>query len=77
MPSQVPRHHHLDPLLCVLPPNDDAEAARAIACVAAALHEMDSVAIVRYVFRNKAAPKLGMVFPVRRLGWVGLGEWDG
>ncbi|EGD76705.1 hypothetical protein PTSG_08056 [Salpingoeca rosetta] len=70
--DNVPRHHQLEPLLCVLPAHDDEDAARGIACLAQALHEMESVAIVRYVFRNKAAPKLGMLFPTISEEYKGL-----
>eukprot|EP01147_Barroeca_monosierra_P009819 gene9819-2012_t len=70
--NNVPRHHFIDSLICVLPANDDEHAARAIACLLKALEETNSVAIVRYVFRLKAAPKIGMIFQGSVKGNKGL-----
>ena len=38
-------------------------AAIGLSAIIHALHESDKVAIVRYVWRNKAAPKIGFLSP--------------
>ena len=78
---QIPRHHFMGGALTVfVPAPGDAPANVALsgtqctrlhtrswlAALAHALHEKDMYAVVRYVARANAAPKLGICFPVCR-----------
>jgi hypothetical protein len=40
------------------------ESAVAISALAHALHETDTLALVRYVYKDDSAPKLGVLFPL-------------
>lgn len=55
--------HFMDDAACVVPKPDDPTAQLAFNSLVHALQEMDRVAIVRYVYRENADPKLAILAP--------------
>ncbi|XP_028404243.1 X-ray repair cross-complementing protein 5-like [Dendronephthya gigantea] len=62
--SCVKRHQYMgDSVVAFVPEPDDQAAAVGLSAIIRALYESDKVAIVRYVFRNNATPKIGFLSP--------------
>lgn len=61
--KNVPRHQFLGNVECIVPEPGDGSAAAALSALAHALAETGSLAIVRYVKRNKGNPYLGCLSP--------------
>ncbi|XP_046839076.1 X-ray repair cross-complementing protein 5-like [Xenia sp. Carnegie-2017] len=62
--SCVKRYQYMgDSVVAFVPQPEDNAAAVALSAIIRALYESDKVAIVRYVFRNKAVPKVGFLRP--------------
>lgn len=59
----VPRHHFMGNVECIVPNPSDQAAGTALSALIHALAETDSVAIIRYVKRNKSVPHLGVLSP--------------
>lgn len=60
-------HHFLSGCFVVTGDVADEHAPRAISALARAMKESDSVAIVRYVYRDNLAPKMGCLIPRTQL----------
>eukprot|EP00761_Pharyngomonas_kirbyi_P002763 gb/GECH01002767.1/.p1 GENE.gb/GECH01002767.1/~~gb/GECH01002767.1/.p1 ORF type:complete len:765 (+),score=233.25 gb/GECH01002767.1/:1-2295(+) len=61
--SNVPRHHFMSSTYCFTPRKGDQNSQRALSALIRAMAETSRVAIVRYTFRAKANPKLGLLIP--------------
>eukprot|EP01119_Soliformovum_irregulare_P022025 TRINITY_DN7445_c0_g1_i3.p1 TRINITY_DN7445_c0_g1~~TRINITY_DN7445_c0_g1_i3.p1 ORF type:complete len:479 (+),score=143.12 TRINITY_DN7445_c0_g1_i3:105-1541(+) len=61
--SKIPRFHFFGNVECFVAPPGDTTAGTALSALIRALAETDSVAIVRYVKRNKSVPHLGVLHP--------------
>jgi len=61
--KNVPRQHFMSTVQLFTSAPADLEGGVALSSLIHALHETDSVAIVRYVARAKAAPQLAVLYP--------------
>uniref|UniRef100_A0ACB8G2Q2 X-ray repair cross-complementing protein 5 n=1 Tax=Sphaerodactylus townsendi TaxID=933632 RepID=A0ACB8G2Q2_9SAUR len=63
--SQILRHHYMgNQVLKVFAAKDDEAAAVAFSALIHALDELDTVAIVRYVYDRRSNPQVGVAFPL-------------
>eukprot|EP01104_Vermistella_antarctica_P009440 TRINITY_DN242_c2_g1_i1.p1 TRINITY_DN242_c2_g1~~TRINITY_DN242_c2_g1_i1.p1 ORF type:complete len:766 (-),score=263.58 TRINITY_DN242_c2_g1_i1:75-2372(-) len=72
--ENVPRQHHMGQAEIIQhnPKVGGDEAGQALSALARALHETNSVAIVRFVKRANAAPHLGFLAPMIKIDFEGL-----
>ena len=71
--DKIPRHHYMGGnLVSFVPAQDDESAAVGLSALCESLYERNKVAVVRYVFRTNAAPKLGILFPHVKSDYVSL-----
>jgi ATP-dependent DNA helicase 2 subunit 2 len=71
--SKVPRHDYMGgSVVSFHPQPGDEAAATAVCSLAEALYEQDRVAVVRYVSRKNAAPKVGILMPHIKSEYVAL-----
>lgn len=61
--SQVPRSYYASSVQCLFAPFEDDVAVQALAAIVKAMHETDSVAIVRYVKNTRSGAQLGVLTP--------------
>lgn len=75
--SKFPRHYLLANALIITAGNlNTEESALGLKALAHAMHESDSLALVRYVFRDDAQPKIGILQPEFIVGEVDQPETD-
>lgn len=58
-------HLQMGDLVMFVASPGEKEAGRALSALAQAMEAQKVVAIVRYVWRAKASPKIGVLFPVK------------
>eukprot|EP01102_Stenamoeba_stenopodia_P012456 TRINITY_DN3947_c0_g2_i1.p1 TRINITY_DN3947_c0_g2~~TRINITY_DN3947_c0_g2_i1.p1 ORF type:complete len:754 (+),score=228.50 TRINITY_DN3947_c0_g2_i1:208-2469(+) len=61
--SNVPRHHFMGNVECIVAEPGDESAAVALSALVHALFETESVCIIRYVKRANSIPHLGVLMP--------------